>query len=246
MNDIEKLKKIIAEGKRIVFFGGAGVSTASGIPDFRGSSGLYTEAGEEYDAPPEVMLHINYARRKPREFYSYYRKNMVYADAKPNEAHKALAALERAGKLAAVVTQNIDGLHGLAGNRNVLELHGSVLRNYCARCGEKYSLEYIMAAKDVPKCEKCGGIVRPDVVLYGEGLDMDVFERAERAIYTADVLIVGGTSLTVNPAASLVNLYHGEHFIIINKSATPYDDYADMVIREPIENVLKEATKDII
>ena len=245
MNDIEKLKKIIAEGKRIVFFGGAGVSTASGIPDFRGSKGLYTEAGDEYDAPPEVMLHINYAQRKPKEFYSYYKKNMVYSGAKPNEAHKALARLEAAGKLTAVVTQNIDGLHQLAGSRNVLELHGSTLRNYCARCGEKYPLEYIMASSDVPKCKKCGGIVRPDVVLYGEGLDMKVFERAEEAIYYADVLIVGGTSLTVNPAASLVNLYVGEHFIIINKTSTPYDRYAEMVIREPVEEVLRAATEGI-
>ena len=245
MTEKEKLKKIIAEGKRIVFFGGAGVSCASGIPDFRGSSGLYTEAGGEYDAPPEVMLHINYAKRKPKEFYSYYKKNMIYPAAKPNDAHKALARLERGGKLSAVVTQNIDGLHQLAGSRNVLELHGSTLRNYCARCGEKYSLEYIMASSDVPKCKKCGGIVRPDVVLYGDGLDEEVFARAEREIYLADVLIVGGTSLTVNPAASLVNMYGGNNFIIINKTPTPYDRYADMVIREPIEEVLREATEGI-
>lgn len=245
MNDIEMLKKIIAEGKRIVFFGGAGVSCASGIPDFRGSAGLYTSQNEEYDAPPEVMLHINYAKTNPRAFFSYYRKNMVYPEAKPNEAHKALASLERAGKLQAVITQNIDGLHQLAGSRNVLELHGSVLRNYCGRCGTRYSLDYVMEADDVPKCGKCGGTVRPDVVLYGEGLDEDVFTQAQRAIYTADVLIVGGTSLTVNPAASLVRFYGGKHFIIINKTPTPYDGYAELVIREPIEKVLAEAAKGI-
>ena len=239
MNDIEKLKKIIAEGKRIVFFGGAGVSCASGIPDFRGSKGLYKEQKKEYDAPPEAMLHISYMQRNPGAFYDYYKNNMLYPDAEPNGAHRALARLEAAGKLTAVVTQNIDGLHQLADSRNVLELHGSVLRNYCVRCAENYPLEHILAADGVPKCEKCGGIVRPDVVLYGEGLDMNVFERAEEAIYNADVLIVGGTSLTVNPAASLVHLYRGKHFIIINKTATPYDDYAEMVIREPIEEVLE-------
>ena len=244
MNERERLKIIITEGKNIVFFGGAGVSCASGIPDFRGSEGLY-KAKTAYGATPEEMLHISYMRRNPRAFYDYYKSNMIYADAVPNAAHKALAHLERAGKLSAVITQNIDGLHQLAGSRNVLELHGSVLRNYCMRCGQEYPLEYITAADGVPKCTECGGIVRPDVVLYGEGLDDDVFARAEDAIYNADVLIVGGTSLTVNPAAFLVTLYRGDHFIIINKTPTPYDAYAEMIIREPIEEVLAEATQDI-
>ena len=244
MNETEKLKKIIAESENIVFFGGAGVSCASGIPDFRSSSGLYsceTEHGES----PEEILHIRYLQRKPAEFFRYYKSNMLYPDAKPNEAHRALAALEKTGKLRAVVTQNIDGLHQAAGSRTVYELHGSVARNYCVRCGCEHSPEYVINSPSVPKCSKCGGIVRPDVVLYGEGLDGYVFSAAERAIAEADVLIVGGTSLTVNPAASLVAYFGGKHFIIINKTPTPYDDYAEMVIREPIEEVLAEAVEDI-
>lgn len=244
MNDIKKLKKIVSEAERIVFFGGAGVSCASGIPDFRSSSGLYSER-DKYGEAPEKILHINYAQRNPELFYEYYKENMVYPDAKPNEAHFALARLERAGKLRGVITQNIDGLHQLAGSRNVMELHGSVLRNYCGRCGEDYSLDYVMSAENVPICKKCGGIVRPDVVLYGEGLDEAVFMQAQNAIRSADVLIVGGTSLTVHPAASLVHAYGGDHFIIINKTPTPYDEYAELVIREPIEKVLAEATEGI-
>ena len=215
-NDIEKLKKIVKEAKRIVFFGGAGVSVPSGIPDFRGSGGLYTDphGGE---VPPEVILSIDYAKDNPEAFYGYYKKNMVYPDAKPNGAHKALAKLEKEGKLSAVVTQNIDGLHTDAGSEMVYELHGSVLKNYCVKCGRKYPLSYVMESEGVPKCEKCGSTVRPDVVLYGEGLDAQTMTYASRAIYLADVLIVGGTSLTVNPAASLGNMYGGEHFIIINK-----------------------------
>ncbi len=244
MNGIERLKKIIAESENIVFFGGAGVSCASGIPDFRSSDGLYS-AETEYGEAPEEMLHIRYMQRKPKEFFEYYKSNMLYADAKPNAAHKALAELERAGKLRAVVTQNIDGLHQQAGSRNVYELHGSVARNYCMRCGCDYPLEHVINSPSVPKCRECGGIVRPDVVLYGEGLDGFVFAAAERAIAEADVLIVGGTSLTVNPAASLVAYFGGKHFIIINKTPTPYDSYAEMVIREPIEKVLAEAVKGI-
>ena len=244
MNDIEMLKKIIAESKNIVFFGGAGVSCASGIPDFRGSEGLYS-AETEYGESPEKMLHISYMQRKPKGFFEYYKSHMLYPDAEPNAAHRALAELERAGKLTAVVTQNIDGLHQRAGSRTVYELHGTVERNYCIRCGYEYTKEHVMNAPLVPKCEHCGGIVRPDVVLYGEGLDGYVFSAAERAIAEADVLIVGGTSLTVNPAASLVAYFGGKHFIIINKTPTPYDDYAEMIIREPIEEVLSEAVEDI-
>jgi NAD-dependent deacetylase len=244
MNGIEILKKAIAEGEKIVFFGGAGVSCASGIPDFRGSAGLYNEKSK-YGASPEEILHISYMQRNPKGFYEYYKDNMLYPGAKPNAAHRALAKLEAAGKLTAVVTQNIDGLHQLAGSRNVFELHGTVRHNYCVRCYSEYTVDHIIKAPLVPKCTNCGGIVRPDVVLYGEGLDGYVFEGAKRAIAEADVLIVGGTSLTVNPAAALVNYYGGEHFIIINKTPTPYDMYAEAVIREPIEEVLAEAVKDI-
>ena len=242
MNDIEKLKKIVKEAKRIVFFGGAGVSVPSGIPDFRGSGGLYTDP-HGCEVPPEVILSIDYAKDNPEAFYDYYKKNMVYPDAKPNGAHKALAKLEKEGKLAAVVTQNIDGLHTDAGSETVYELHGSVLKNYCVKCGRKYPLSYVMESEGVPKCKKCGSTVRPDVVLYGEGLDAQTMTYASRAIYLADVLIVGGTSLTVNPAASLVNMYGGEHFIIINKSLTPYDRYAELVIRESIDTVLEAVTE---
>ena len=242
MNDIEKLKKIVKEAKRIVFFGGAGVSVPSGIPDFRGSGGHYTDP-HGCEVPPEVILSIDYAKDNPEAFYDYYKKNMVYPDAKPNGAHKALAKLEKEGKLSAVVTQNIDGLHTDAGSETVYELHGSVLKNYCVKCGRKYPLSYVMESEGVPKCKKCGSTVRPDVVLYGEGLDAQTMTYASRAIYLADVLIVGGTSLTVNPAASLVNMYGGEHFIIINNSPTPYDRYAELVIRESIDTVLEAVTE---
>ena len=237
MDDYEELKKIIDGASDIVFFGGAGVSTESGIPDFRGAGGLYL--GEEDDGvPPEEKLHIRYFLRNPEGFYRYYRRHMLYPEAQPNAAHLALAALERAGKLSTVITQNIDGLHQRAGSSNVIELHGSTLRNYCVRCGKKYGVDYILESTGVPKCSECGGIVRPDVVLYGEGLDGSVFADAEEAIANADVLIVGGTSLTVNPAASLVDYYCGEHLIIINQTPTPYDCFAEMIIRDPIGTVM--------
>jgi NAD-dependent deacetylase len=245
MNELDIVKSIVDEAERVVFFGGAGVSCASGIPDFRSSDGLYS-AETEHGERPEEMLHISYLQRKPKEFFEYYKSSMLYPDAKPNAAHKALAKLEKMGKLRAVVTQNIDGLHGEAGSGTVYELHGSVARNYCIHCGSEHSLEYVVNSPSVPKCGKCGGIVRPDVVLYGEGLDGYVFAAAERAIASADVLIVGGTSLTVNPAASLVAYFGGEHFIIINKTPTPYDLYAEMIIREPIEEVLAEAVEGIL
>ena len=231
------LNQIVSEAKRIVFFGGAGVSKGSGIPDFRGTGGLYTSGGSE---SPEEILSGTYLRRYPQKFYDYYRKNMLYPDAKPNAAHLKLAEWERMGKLTSVITQNIDGLHQAAGSRNVIELHGSVLRNYCVPCGEDHSLEYILKSEGVPRCRVCGGVVRPDVVMYGENLDGAAFMQAQSDIAEADVLIVGGTSLTVYPAAGLIRYFQGEHLIIINRTPTPYDRYAELVIREPIEKVLAE------
>ena len=240
----KNLQEIIKKAKRIVFFGGAGVSTGSGIPDFRGSGGLYTETNETEESPEE-MLSGDYLQRYPEKFYRYYKKNMLYPNAKPNGAHKALAKLEQMGKLSAVITQNIDGLHQAAGSRNVIEVHGSILHNYCISCFKEYSLSYIMQAKDIPVCEHCGNTVRPDVVLYGEGLDGFSFARAQREIEQADLLIVGGTSLTVYPAAGLIHHFTGKNFVIINRSPTPYDPYATLIIREPIEDVLAEATKEL-
>jgi len=234
---IERVKEIIREAESVVFFGGAGVSTDSGIPDFRSSGGLYSADGAD---APERILRESAIIRTPERFYNYYRSSMLYPYAEPNPAHRALAALERAGKLTAVVTQNIDGLHQAAGSENVIELHGSVHRNYCLRCGKKFGLDYILEADGVPYCDKCGGLVRPDVVMYGEGLDGECFSRAEEAIGECDVLIVGGTSLTVNPAASLVADFMGEHLIIVNRSATPYDGYAEFIFRQGISEFLTE------
>lgn len=233
----EQLKQILTDAENIVFFGGAGVSTGSGIPDFRGSEGLYTGQKETKDTPEDI-LSSHYLHRYPERFFQYYKTHMLYPNAQPNEAHYALAELERMGKLSAVITQNIDGLHQAAGSQNVIELHGSVARNYCMRCGKRYPLSHVLSAHGVPRCTACDGVVRPDVVLYGEGLDGDAWARAEEAVASADVLIVGGTSLTVHPAASLVTLFEGSYFIIINRSPTPCDGYADLVIREPIEEVL--------
>ena len=241
---IEALRTLIDGAKRIVFFGGAGVSTGSGIPDFRGTDGLYT-AVHTYDAPPEEILSGSYLKKHPHQFYEYYKNEMLYPNARPNGAHTALAKLESMGKLTAVITQNIDGLHQTAGSQNVIELHGSVLRNYCVSCGKSYPLSYITGAKDIPHCEKCGGTVRPDVVLYGEGLDNGAFTEAAKEIAASDLLIVGGTSLTVYPAAGLLRYFRGESFVILNKSETPYDAYADLIIREPIEEVLEKAVADI-
>lgn len=239
MKSLNEIKKIVAEAENIVFFGGAGVSTDSGIPDFRGNGGLYTSIDESFDEP-EVILRGEYLLRHPDAFYRYYRSKMLYPYAEPNAAHLALANLEKRGKLSALITQNIDGLHQAAGSEKVIELHGSVHRNYCVRCGKKYSLDYILDSVDVPRCDACGALVRPDVIMYGESLDNEAFSRAQDAIYEADVLIVGGTSLTVNPAASLVADYEGEHLIIINASPTPYDEYAEYVIRESLSTVLPE------
>jgi NAD-dependent deacetylase len=231
---IEKLREIIAGSSNIVFFGGAGVSTESGVPDFRSEDGLYRQ---KYKFPPEFMLsHTCYARM-PEEFFKYYRDKLLVPGIQPNKAHKKLAQWEKEGKLKAVITQNIDGLHQAAGSKNVLELHGSTLRNYCERCGKFYDAEYIMHSEGVPTCS-CGGRIKPDVVLYEEGLDMDILNRSVRYISEADVLIVGGTSLVVYPAAGLIDYYRGNKLILINKSATSRDSQANLVISGSIGEVL--------
>lgn len=237
MEPVMQLKSWIEESKNIVFFGGAGVSTESGIPDFRSQDGLYHQ---QYDYPPEQILSHTFFVRKPEEFFRFYRNKMLAPDARPNRAHLALAELERAGRLKAVITQNIDGLHQAAGSREVLELHGSVLRNHCMRCGKFYGMEAILNSSGVPKCS-CGGVIKPDVVLYEEGLDMDTLNRAVNYISRADVLIVGGTSLTVYPAAGLIDYYRGRKLVLINRDATPLDGQADLVIAGKIGEVLGEA-----
>ena len=237
MSDFETIKEIIKNAESVVFFGGAGVSTESGIPDFRGTGGLYTE---DNDIDPQEILTPEYMLSNPEGFYNYYKNSMLYPNAEPNKAHKILAQMEKDGKLSAVITQNIDGLHQKAGSENVIELHGTSLVNYCIQCGKKYDLEYILDNDGVPYCQDCQGFIRPDVVMYREGLNTRKFYDAEEAIYYADVLIVGGTSLTVQPAASLIDSYQGEHLIIINKTPTPYDGIAEYVIRDSISNVLSK------
>ena len=243
MSDIQRLKEIIEESERVVFFGGAGVSTPSGIPDFRSSSDLYREEQDD-GMTPEEKLHISYLVSCPEGFFKYYRENMLYLDAEPNDAHRVLDFLEKSGKLSAVITQNIDGLHQMAGSESVIELHGSVHRNYCMGCGRKYGVSHILSSCGVPRCESCGGIVRPDVVLYGEMLDSEKWGRAEELIYEADALIVAGTSLTVYPAAGLVECFEGEHLVIINKSPTPFDYQAELVIDESVDSVLKQVVDE--
>lgn len=239
---IEKLSQILNESTNIVFFGGAGISTESGIPDFRSETGLYkTDNGHGY--PPETMLSHTFFVEHTKDFFKFYKEKMIYTDSKPNLAHLALAKLEEMGKLKAVVTQNIDGLHQAAGSKNIYELHGSVHRNYCTKCHTFYDLNFILESKDVPKCTKCGGTVKPDVVLYEEGLDDDVINASIRAIETADTLIIGGTSLAVYPAASLVDYFKGKNLVLINKSSTPYDSKADLVIHDSIGKVLSESLK---
>jgi len=238
---IERLKEILAESENIVFFGGAGVSTESNIPDFRSEQGIYRTV-TKYGYPPEIMLSHSFFVRHPKEFFDFYKSSMIFPEAKPNKAHIALAALEKKGTLKAVITQNIDGLHQMAGSVNVLELHGSVHRNYCTGCGKNFGLDYVMNSPEtVPRCDKCGNIVRPDVVLYEEPLDSDVLEKSMKYIIKADTLIVGGTSLAVYPAAGLINYYHGDRLVLINKSSTPYDGMADLIINEPIGEVLDKA-----
>ena len=234
MDETAALQKWIEESSNIVFFGGAGVSTESGIPDFRSTDGLYNQ---QYDYPPETIISHSFYVKKPKEFYRFYKNKMLFPEAKPNRAHMALAKLEREGKVKAVVTQNIDGLHQAAGSREVLELHGSVHRNYCTRCGRFYSLDDILKADGVPVCD-CGGVIKPDVVLYEEGLDQDVIQRSVEYISRADVLIIGGTSLTVYPAAGLIDYYRGSKLVLINKSVTSRDGQADLVICDSIGKVL--------
>ena len=235
--ELETLKKWIDNSDNIVFFGGAGVSTESGIPDFRSVDGLYNQ---QYDYPPETILSHTFFRRNTEEFYRFYRAKMLALDAKPNAAHKKLAQWEQEGKLKAVVTQNIDGLHQAAGSKMVYELHGSVHRNYCQKCGAFYDARYMLESKGIPKCEKCGGIIKPDVVLYEEGLDDATMRGAIRAISDADVLIIGGTSLTVYPAAGLIDYYNGNKLVLINKSVTPMDSRADLLVQGPIGEIFSQ------
>lgn len=238
--EMDLFKKWINESDNIVFFGGAGVSTESNIPDFRSTDGLYNQ---EYAYPPETILSHSFYRRKPEEFFRFYRNKMLFPNAQPNAAHKALARLEQQGKLKAVITQNIDGLHQKAGSKEVLELHGSVLRNYCERCGKFYSLDQILASKElVPKCD-CGGTIKPDVVLYEESLNQKTLEKSVRYISEADLLIVGGTSLTVYPAAGLLDYYRGKKLVLINMAATAKDNIADLIIKRKIGEALSEAVE---
>ena len=238
MSQIDILQEMIDNSDNIVFFGGAGVSTESGIPDFRSESGIFKSL-EKYGDTPENLVSHTYYRDHTEEFFRYYRENLVFKDAKPNDAHLKLAELEKAGKLKAVITQNIDGLHQKAGSREVMELHGSIHRNYCQICHREYSLEYILESQTVPRCE-CGGIVKPDVVLYEEPLNHGVLDFSIDYISNADTLIIGGTSLVVYPAAALINYFNGENLILINKSATQYDDRADLVISDAIGKTLSQ------
>lgn len=233
----EQLKQWISESSRIVFFGGAGISTESGIPDFRGVDGLYHQ---QYQYPPETIISHSFYRQNPQEFYRFYKNRMLFPEAEPNRAHLALAKLEAEGKLKAVITQNIDGLHQAAGSKMVYELHGSVHRNYCQKCGAFYDARYMLESKGIPKCEKCGGIIKPDVVLYEEGLDDATMRGAIRAISHADVLIIGGTSLTVYPAAGLIDYYNGNKLVLINKSVTPMDSRADLLVQGPIGEIFSQ------
>lgn len=234
---VERLKELVESTDNIVFFGGAGVSTESGIPDFRSQDGLYNQ---KYKYPPEQIVSHTFLTKKPQEFFEFYKDRMIYQDAKPNKAHLKLAQWEKEGKLKAVITQNIDGLHQVAGSKNVLELHGSTLRNYCLKCGRRYDIDYVINSKEtIPYCE-CGGMVRPDVVLYEEGLDMDVIESAVSYIKNADVLIIGGTSLAVYPAAGLIDYYTGDKLVVVNKSATPRDSQADLVVQGSIGEIFDQ------
>lgn len=235
-SNIETLKNWIAEGNNIVFFGGAGVSTESGIPDFRSVDGLYHQ---KFDYPPETIISHSFYLKNPAYFFRFYREKMLPLGFAPNITHRRLAQLEQEGKLLAVVTQNIDGLHQKAGSRRVYELHGSVLRNYCTRCHKFFSAEFVKNAPGVPRCP-CGGIVKPDVVLYEESLDEDCITKAVQAIQAADLLIVGGTSLTVYPAAGLIRYYTGQRLVLINRDETPYDDYANLVLHESLGDVFSQ------
>ena len=242
--EIEKLTQILRDSNNIVFFGGAGCSCESGIPDFRSASGLWNEKLKINLTPEQLVSHTMFMKY-PKEFFEFYRDKLIYPDAKPNDAHIALAKLEEMGKLKAVVTQNIDGLHQAAGSKHVYELHGSVLRNYCVKCHAFYDEKFILESKGVPTCTKCGGNVKPDVVLYEEGLDDNVIRGAIAAISKADTLIIGGTSLVVYPAAGLINYFRGKNLVLINKSSTSADNKADLVIHEAIGKVLGETVNNI-
>lgn len=231
---IEKFREMVKESSSMVFFGGAGVSTESGIPDFRSVDGLYHQ---QYDFSPETILSHTFFRQNTEEFYRFYKNKMLFLDAQPNAAHKKLAEWEKEGKLKAVITQNIDGLHQAAGSKTVWELHGSVLRNYCEDCKAFYDVHYVKDAEGIPLCEKCGGIVKPDVVLYEEGLDQHTVNEAVKAIQNADMLIIGGTSLAVYPAAGLIDYFSGKYLVLINKAPTPRDNMADLVIQASIGEV---------
>lgn len=237
MEGVLRLKEWIKESNNIVFFGGAGVSTESGIPDFRSQDGLYNQ---QYDYPPETILSHDFFMDETKEFYRFYQAKMLCDTAEPNAAHRKLAQLEQAGKLKAVITQNIDNLHQMAGSKNVLELHGSVYRNHCIKCGRSYGFAYMKNSRGVPRCETCQGLIKPDVVLYGEGLDNDTVSRSVQAISSAQVLIIGGTSLAVYPAAGLIDYFKGEELIVINKAPTPRDRQADLVISQPIGEVFSQ------
>lgn len=234
MDKVKELQRMIDESKNIVFFGGAGVSTESNIPDFRSADGLYHE---KYAYPPEQIVSHTFFVRKTELFYDFYKEKMMYLDAVPNAAHLKLAELEAAGKLSAVITQNIDGLHQLAGSKNVLELHGSIHRNYCQKCGRFFEADYVKKSSGIPRCS-CGGIIKPDVVLYEEGLDQDVIRKAIQAIARADMLIIGGTSLVVYPAAGFIDYFRGKYLAVINKSVTAREVGAHLSIQEPIGEVL--------
>ena len=240
MNEIEQLSKILSQSENVVFFGGAGMSTESGIPDFRSANGIYNQRFKKVLRPEEIVTH-SFFMSSPADFFEFYRTRIVYLDAKPNAGHIALAELEKRGILSAIVTQNIDGLHQAAGSKNVFELHGSVRRSFCVNCGEKYDLNFIVENKPIPYCKKCGGIVRPDVVLYEENLDDKILQGAIKAISKADTLIVGGTSLAVYPAAGLIDYFNGEYLVIINKTDTRADVEAELIIRENIGETLSKA-----
>lgn len=245
MNEkIEKLSKVLSESSNIVFFGGAGISTASGIPDFRSSNGLYSKKLNRNFSPEQAVSHTFFVYHT-EEFFDFYKKNLIYPNAKPNDCHISLVKLENMNKLKAIVTQNIDGLHQEAGSKIVYELHGSIHRNYCTKCNTFYDSEYVLNSTGVPKCEKCGGIIKPDVVLYEEGLNQDIIQSAINSIAKADTLIIGGTSLVVYPAASLINYFRGKNLILINKTSTPADSSADLVINDDIAKVMKEAVSKI-
>ena len=240
---IGKFAEILRESKNMVFFGGAGVSTASGIPDFRSANGLYNQKFRRVLSPEEMVSHSFFVR-DPEDFFAFYKEKLVYPEAEPNDCHKALAELEARGICKAVVTQNIDGLHQKAGSRTVFELHGSVLRNHCTRCGRYFGVDSVLKAPGVPRCD-CGGVIKPDVVLYEEGLDDTVIRGAVRAISSAETLVIGGTSLVVYPAAGFVGYFRGKHLVVINMTPTGADEEAELVIHAPIEKVFAEALKQL-